>query len=264
MLAMERMQYILDVLKNNKIVQVSDLSKEINVTEETIRRDLEKLEKQELIFRVHGGAYLREGYGNETTVAVREKIFKTEKSRLAAQCMKFVHEQDSIMLDCSTTAIYIARELGLLKKKLTVITNSLSVAKELEKQEQIRMIMIGGERKSRTNSFYGTVAEHALNYYFADKVFISSAGISLEAGMTDYTEDEASVRRKMIERAKECFYVADITKIGRIAVNTIGGIEQMTHLISDQLFDRKEPKLLEELEKRRIGITICEKEKHER
>lgn len=257
MLAIKRSEYILEQLQNKKVVLVSDLSKELEVSEETIRRDLEKLEKKGTLNRVHGGAYLAEGYGNETPVSVREKIYREEKAAIAKRCMQFIREQDSLMLDCSTTAMYIARELAATVQRVTVITNSLLVASEVAQSENIRLIMLGGEFNSRANAFFGDITIQSAGSYYANKAFISSAGISLQAGVSDYTHEEAAVRRQMIARSAQCFFAADLTKIGRTAVHTIVPISSVNCLIVDQAIEEKDLQLKRELEKQNCKIITC-------
>ncbi len=256
MLAMERARYIMDKLEKNKVVLVAELSKEINVSEETIRKDLEKLEKQEQICRVHGGAYLKEGYGNEASVNVREQIYQEEKTVLGRQCVKFIEKNDIIILDCSTTARYIARAIEEAGLKVTVITNSLITAHELFKSTQIRVLMLGGELDRTTGSFYGSLVLESLERYHADKVFLSSAGISAEAGITDYRQNEADVRRKMIGQADQCFFVADKTKIGRHAAFVVGGFETIHHLIVEEPIENHLA-LEKKLEDAKVRITSC-------
>lgn len=247
MLAIERTQYILKMLNENKTVSVNELSKAIQVTEETIRRDLEKLEKQGAIQRVHGGAYLREGFGNETPTSVREKIYLSEKEQIAKLSLDFIHDYDSILLDCSTTAGYIAKGLNETGLKVSVVTNSLLIAKELESNENVRLILLGGEYRKNTESFCGTVTVESLDHYYVDKAFISSAGISAETGLTDYTVEEAAIRQKMIHQAKTCFYVADITKIGRNAIYRIGELSDVDYLIVSEPIEQKSQVLKDNL-----------------
>lgn len=257
MLAIERTQFIIKTLQDNKVATVSELSKVIQVTEETIRRDLEKLEKQGVISRVHGGAYLREGYGNETPTEVRGKIYQKEKEQIAKASLNFINDYDSILLDCSTTACYIAKDIKASDKKISVITNSLLVTKELEDAEHVRLILLGGEYKDSTKSFCGAATVEALNHYYVDKVFISSAGISVDAGMIDYTLEEATIRSKMIKQAKTCFYVADITKIGRNAIYRIGDLDDVDYLIVNEDIDKKSLELKEVLLNRKKEIVIA-------
>lgn len=247
MLAIERTQYIMKTLQENKVISVNELSKVIQVTEETIRRDLEKLENQGLISRVHGGAYLREGFGNETPTEVRGKIYQKEKEKIAKMSLTYINDYDSILLDCSTTANYIAKEIKASGKKISVVTNSMLVAKELEDAEQVRLILLGGEYRNSTKSFCGAITVEALNHYYVDKVFISSAGICAEAGITDYTLEEATIRTGMIKQAKTCFYVADITKIGRKAIYRIGDLEDVDYLIVNESIDKQSKELKDAL-----------------
>lgn len=257
MLAMERARYIMEKLEKNKVVMVTELSKEIDVSEETIRKDLEKLEKREQISRVHGGAYLKEGYGNETPVNVREQFYQEEKAVLGKQCATFIEKNEIIILDCSTTARYIAMAIQEAELKITVITNSLTTAYELSKSPQVRVLMLGGELDRNTGSFNGSQVLDALERYHADKVFLSSAGISAEAGITDYRQEEADVRRKMISQADQCFFVADSTKISRHAAFIVGDLEVVQHLIVEKSIDQVSL-LSKKLEEARVKVTICD------
>ncbi len=232
--AIERADYIKETLKKNKVVTVADLSREIGVTEETIRKDLEKLEGQQVLCRVHGGAYLNEGFGAETPVTVRSKIMPKEKAILARRCMELIKDKETIFLDCSTSMQYLADELSETDKKLTVLTNSLPAAEKLAKNPAIRLILFGGEYNRDTGSFEGETVLGNLKNYFIDKVFFSSAGISLEAGITDATRSEAEIRRQVIRQAKCRIMAADSTKIGRNAVYVIGAIDDIDYLVTDQ------------------------------
>lgn len=256
MLAIERRQYILTLLQSTKAVSVSELSKAISVTEETIRRDLEKLEKEGAIVRVHGGAYLLEGYGYETSIKVREKMYLEEKKQIAKLSLPLIHDYDSLLLDCSTTAVYIAKELKESGRKVSVVTNSLLVAMQLQETTNIRLILLGGEYKMDTKSFCGNVTVESLEHYYVDKAFISSAGISLQGGLTDYTLEEATVRQKMIQQAKLCYYAADITKIGKSAIYRIGDLDDVDCLISNEAIAPKSKELSQRLIEMKKQIVI--------
>ncbi len=257
MLAIEREEYILNSLKQNKIAQVSDLSKEMDVTEETIRRDLEKLEKRGLIQRVHGGAYLKEGFGNETPLSVREKVFQKEKEKLARYCIKEINEKESVFLDCSSTALYLAKEIRLSQKKIIVVTNSISIAKELDLCSHVRLIMLGGERDLDRNACHGEVTVQMMQKYFVNKAFISGAGISLDAGLTDYTQEEAALRQTAIRQAKRTYFMADITKIGRYAVNIYGNLEQLYALVVNTSITGKDEALEKKLNELGVKLIVA-------
>lgn len=260
MLAVERLQLIEEKLKNNKVVLVGELSREIKVTEETIRKDLEKLEKKNLICRVHGGAYLREGYGIEASMQVRSQIYKEEKELLANLCMNYVGDRDSLILDGSTTSVCIVKALVREQKKLTVITNSLSVADEAAKGELIRLIVLGGTFNRNTYSFYGNVTLEELKNYRADKAIVSGAGISREAGLTDYSQEESDLRRIMIRQAKECIYVADSTKLGRKSVYVTGELTEVNVLLTDWPVGRVDRGLYQELLRSGVHMDACKQD----
>lgn len=256
MLAVERAGYIMDLLMKNQFALVADLSKELNVSEETIRKDLEKLEKKGKLNRVHGGAYLNEGYGNETPVAVRSNLYKNIKAELAEKCMGLIKEKETVFLDCSTTVSYLAEELSSYEKKLTVVTNSMLAASKLMANTNIRLILLGGELNRDTESFEGYTVFEALERYHIDKAFISSAAIDGDSGMTDYTQSEADVRRKVLQEATECIFVADSTKTGKKSTYIIGDTDKITTFVTEGSI--KDNVLLEKLNENNVKIIACE------
>lgn len=262
MLAVERAQYIMTALEKNKVALVADLSREMNVSEETIRKDMNKLEKEGKLYRVHGGAYLAEGYGNETPVSVREKIYQEEKALLGSKCMDYVAEKETIFLDCSTTILHFAKQLAFFEKKLTVITNSFLIAQELLKNPKIRLILLGGELNRDTESFYGYTVFEALEKYHINKAFFSSAGLSEDVGITDATQEEADIRRKVLKQSDQCFFVADSTKIGRNSTYVIGDFEHLDYLIVDQQIPKGRERLLEQLKEHKVQVIVCRRSKN--
>lgn len=257
MLAIERAEYIMAQLNKNKVVMVADLSREMKVTEETVRKDLEKLEKQERLIRVHGGAYLHEGYGNEVPVAVRSKIMNQEKELLAARCMELIREKEPVFLDSSTTARRLARHLAAAAKRLTVITNSLAAATELAGSTSVRLILLGGELNRDTGSFEGQSVLAGLKECYIEKAFISSTGISLEAGITDSVRAEAEIRRQVIKQAKTSIMVMDSTKIGRNSVYVVGALTDMDYLVVDQPLEYLNPAVHEQMAALQIPVLNC-------
>ena len=253
--AIERANRIMASLKEQKVVMVADLSRELGVTEETVRKDLEKLESQQKLNRVHGGAYLNEGFGTETPVTVRSKIMQKEKMLLAKRCLKLVREKETIYLDCSTSMRYLAKELAATGKKLTVMTNSLSVAAEVAVNPQIRLIVFGGEYNRDTESFEGQAVQDGLRACHIDKAFISSAGVSAEAGITDSTRTEAEIRRQVIRQAGACILAVDATKIGKHAVYVIGTLEDIDYLVTDRSLEQVDKRIAAHLKSLPVVIS---------
>lgn len=252
--AIKRAEYIMAMLEQQKVVMVGDLSREMEVTEETVRKDLEKLEQQERLCRVHGGAYLKEGYGNETPVTVRSKIMREEKALLGRRCMGLIREKESIFLDCSTTALYLSKELAASGKKLTVITNSLGAAQELAASPTIRLLVLGGELNRDQAAMEGQNVLDELKQCFIHRAFISSVGVSPEAGITDSTRAEAEIRRAVIRQAKTCTLMMDNTKIGRNGIYVVGRIEDIDCLVVDHPFKKENPALWEQINELQIPV----------
>lgn len=252
--AIKRAEYIMSMLERDKVVMVADLSREMGVTEETVRKDLEKLEKQERLCRVHGGAYLNEGYGTETPVRVRSRIMQEEKELIGRRSLELIHEKDSIFLDCSTTALHMARLLADWDKKMTLMTNSLAAAMEVRSNPAIRLVLFGGELNRDRVAFEGQSVLAEMKEVFIGKAFISSAGISPEAGITDSTREEAEIRRQVIRQAKQCILMADSTKIGRNGLYVVGGLEDIDTLVLDCPLESVDENLARQLAARKISV----------
>ena len=234
MLAIERQNIIMQELETKGSILVSVMSSQLNVTEETIRRDLEALEKKNMLRRVHGGAYIVRNFVKEAPVSLRKNIYLEEKRRIADKCCELIDPYDSIMLDSSTTALYIVKKLKTENKNVTVITNSFDIIKELEDVDNIRLICIGGIMRMPSHSFTGGDALNALKGYVADKAFISSSGIHLQFGATDSIESEAHIRTAMLSNVSKRFFIADSSKFGRTAVNVVADFNMIDTVVTDE------------------------------
>ncbi len=231
MFALERQKRILEQLKVNGAVTVSKLSTELEVTEETVRRDLEKLEKQEALVRTHGGAILIDENKQEVSLERRKKISTDIKEKLAREAVKFITPGDSIFIDASTTTYFMAQELKSFHG-ITVITNSLRVADKLSGIPDIKLIVVGG-MVSMNQSLVGSMAESSIqNYYFVNKMFFSSRGIS-SAGILESNEQECFIKQSMMQNATEKFYLCDKSKFGRVGFVKLAKLEDIQHLITE-------------------------------
>ena len=189
MFAIERQQQILEKLKEDGAVSVSKLSAEFSVAEETIRRDLEKLEKQEKLLRTHGGAVPVDDNKYEPSLEKRRKINVEGKEKVAILAAQLISPGETIFLDASTTTYYIARELKKMQN-ITVITNSLHAIAELSQNKDIKVIGTGG-MVGENGSFVGSIAEDSVREkYVADKIFFSSRGVTADRGVLDSNEQE--------------------------------------------------------------------------
>ncbi len=251
MLAVERQKVILEVLDRDGSVSVSRLSDLLEVTEETVRRDLEKLEKQEALTRTHGGAVSIDESNFEYSLEKRKHTNPEEKEHLAKEAVKYITSGDTIFLDASTTTFFMAKEIKKLKN-VTVITNSLRVVNELSSVENIKVIGLGG-MVSNNQSFVGSVTEDMVKeYFFAGKFFFSSKGITAKVGVLESNEQEYGIKKKMIENSSHRFYLCDSSKIGRMGFEKLCGFDKIDTIITNAEFDNE---FLAKLEENKIEIV---------
>lgn len=245
MFALERQKLILEMLKTDGAVTVSNLSSVFSVTEETVRRDLEKLEKQEALRRTHGGAVSIEEGTYELSLEKRKSKNVEAKKMLAKAACDMIVSGDTIFLDASTTTFFIAKELKK-RRNITVITNSLRVIAELSGVSDIKTIAVGGV-VSENQSFVGSLAEKSIQENFvASKMFFSSKGITAEAGILESNERECGIKQKMIAASGTKYYVCDSSKIGRIGFVKLADFSEIDYFITEAELDKKLADCLED------------------
>ncbi|MDD6735658.1 MAG: DeoR/GlpR family DNA-binding transcription regulator [Clostridiales bacterium] len=234
MLAVERRNQIEDIIQKNKSVMVLELAKKFDVTTETIRGDLEKLEKQGVLVRTYGGATLVEGSLSDIPLSDREVINFEGKQRIGKRASKLIKDGETVFLDASTSSLHIARNIKD-KKSLTVITNSERIVNELAVCENIRVISTGGLLTVKNMSYIGRIVEKTLREnYFANKVFFSCRGVTVARGLTESNEAEAEIKKAMIECSESAVFLCDHTKIGKIGVPVISYFDRIDTVITDE------------------------------
>lgn len=252
MLAIERRNDILERLQEEKRVVVSELSAAYNVSEETIRRDLEKLENDGLVVKSYGGAVLKEQSFFDLPFNIRKKQRVAEKQKIARLIADMVRDGEALMLDASSTDVYIARALKE-KKKLTVITNSVEVIVELFDVPEWTVISTGGVSREKSFALVGPRTDEVLSSYHVDKAIISCKGVDLENGVTDSDEQDASSKRMMLYAAKERILAADHSKFGNTAFTKVAEWADITRFVTDQ---KPEEKWLQKLKEHRIDCVF--------
>ncbi|WP_182103574.1 DeoR/GlpR family DNA-binding transcription regulator [Niallia taxi] len=250
MLVAERRRKIVELVNERLSIRVSELSDIFSVTEETIRRDLEKLEQDQLLSRSHGGAVSIEKEATDVPFVVREITNSDEKKAIAAEAVKWIEPGEQIVLDASTTAWYMAQELPDMP--LTVITNSIKVALELSKKEQIKVISTGGMLLANSLSYVGPLSERSLDSYYVNKLFLSCKGVHL-SGLSDSNEWQAILKKKMMDIASQVILLADSSKFGVKTFAHISELPRIHHVISDSNIPAEFHK---ELQEKAIPVTI--------
>jgi len=247
MLAIERRNEILEKLQTDRRVVVSELSQIYEVSEETIRRDLDKLVNDGYAIKSYGGAVINENMNIDLPFNIRKNRNVIGKQRIAELVAKIVQDGDSIMLDASSTAVYIAKGLKD-KKNLTLITNSMEIVIELLDMSDWRVLSTGGVSREGSFALVGTQTNRMLQSYHADKAIISCKGLDMAGGLTD-SELLADNKRTMLENAKERILAIDSSKFGATAFMTVGRLKDITMIVTDE---KPEMKWLKEFKK--LGI----------
>ncbi len=236
MLAAERRANIARMAEQHGSVRVAELSRMFDVTEETIRRDLEELEEGGYLKRTYGGAVNINGTGLELPFARRVESHREEKNVIARCAAAMVQEGETIILDASTTALWLAKHL-IDRRDLTVLTNSIQVVMELAGRPGVRVICTGGNLRDRTLGFVGPLAERAISGYYVDKVFMSGKGLTPDGGLTDSNELEVELKKVMLAAAKERIALVDSSKLGHRGFARIEGLTGFTAIITDPGID---------------------------
>lgn len=238
MLANHRRERILDFLQEDGSAKVQDLARLLKVTEVTVRQDLEKLEKEGLVTREHGGAYLKDVPAQVKGFTLTHQEHLDKKELIAKKCLEFIESGDTIILDSGSTTTEIAKKLKGIKP-LTVITNALNIAFMLGAEPGIEVIVTGGEFKPPTLSLTGQKAADFFKGLNVQKLFLATAGISLKAGLTYPSISDIVVKKAMIEAADTTYLVADSTKIGKTALASLGALSLIDYIITDPAIEEK-------------------------
>lgn len=234
MLAIARKQAIREQLQEYKSVRITDLAAALNVTKETIRRDLHDMENDGELIRTHGGAYILDGVQNDIDISTRQILKMPEKEIIAQKCDSLIQSGDYIFLDGSTTAWAIARAIS--HRRLTVLTTSLEIANILSSSDTIRLFVVGGEFSATTRSFTGNSAVRNLEQYFVDKAIISCRSVSMEYGLTDTNDNDAVLHRLALEHAREKYLAVDYSKLDKNSFSRIAPISILNGIIMDRSF----------------------------
>jgi DeoR/GlpR family transcriptional regulator of sugar metabolism len=241
----QRREKIIEMLKEDGSAKVTTLSKLFKVTDVTIRQDLEKLEKNGLVIREHGGVFLKNIEDQVKNFSLANQDNLDKKELIATKCLDFIESGDTIILDSGSTTTEIAKKLKGFKN-LTVITNALNIAIILGAEPHIDVVMTGGEFKPPTLSLTGQKAAEFFDGLYVQKLFLATSGISLKAGLTYPSISDLVVKKAMIDAAEQTFLVADSTKFGKSSFASLGALSLIDYIITDAKLDLKYKKVFEE------------------
>lgn len=221
MLAEERMSEILALVNEKGTVTVQELTRLLDTSESTIRRDLTELHRRGSLVKVHGGAAAvgLKSMTKDPSLGLRQELHREEKEKIAARAARLVKPGDFIYVDAGTTTEILAGKIR--EKEVVCVTNAISHARELMKQG-IRVFLLGGELKAVTEAVVGAEAVECLKKYNFTKGFFGANGVDRERGLTTPDLTEALVKAEAFRRCKERYVLADSSKLGQISGVTFG------------------------------------------
>ena len=231
-LAPQRRAKIRSLVREGGVARVEDLRKNLKVSVATIRRDLEILEEEGKIRRVHGGAVSMESRLEETVFENKTHLSAPEKKRIAAEALKLIEPDEAVYLNGGSTTLFLARLLHQ-RSDLTVVTNSLQAAIELANSGP-RVIMTGGELRRISQTMVGPLTSSILGQIRVDKAFMGTMGMCLENGLTTTDPNEAYSNRISVQQAGQVILMADSSKAEKVCFARFADWHEIDFLISDK------------------------------
>lgn len=233
MLPIERKNEILNRLMIDGKVVVSDLSVRFNVTEETIRRDLDKLEKEGLARKTYGGAVKTDNLNIELPYTIRRDTNVEAKKQIAELVATLIEDGDSLLLDASTTALYTVKSI-YNKENITLLTNSVQILLDAPPGNGWNIISTGGVLARDSFYFAGRQVEEVADRYRVNLAILSCKGIDRERGLTDASLRSADIKRAFLRGAKRVVLAVDSSKFDRVAMVKFSDLSGIDTVVTDK------------------------------
>lgn len=233
----ERHEKILEFLEQEGKIFVKDLSERFNVSESMIRKDLQALEKQNLLKRTYGGAIrITRQIANEVSYLKRIQDDIDIKEKVALKAYEMINDNDTIFLDASSISYYIAKLIAAENKKVTIITNMIVISSIIECTDNINIIYIGGNYNSIAGGTIGSHAINAINKYHCNKAFIGAGGVNAKKGIlsTSISED-ANTKRAIIDISEELYLLILNQRFNIDTVFNFARISEFNAVITEEL-----------------------------
>lgn len=250
----ERRQQILALLREQSTVRVSELAELLDVSEGTVRNDLNTLEEEQQLVRVRGGARINaQDHTPNSAFAKRARVNATAKQRIARWAANEVQDGQAILLDASTTVYHMVPFLQQ-RRNLTIITNGIEVARKLVANTDHTVIVIGGILRADGISLGGSLAAKFLSDLHVSTAFVSCSGLTMETGPTEVDIQEAELKKSMVQVARQVVLLADSSKFGKASLSTFAGLPDVSHLVTDS--DIAEA-YVEQIRRHGVNLTVC-------
>ncbi|MBO5418951.1 MAG: DeoR/GlpR transcriptional regulator [Bacteroidales bacterium] len=248
-----RRSAILQILKENSTVSVLELSKMFEVSEVTIRKDLNMLKERNLLVRTRGGAIVNSTGPQEDEKSIRYKRLANyrEKQAIGRAAAELIEEGDTVIIDSGTTAFQVACNLHRFQN-LTILTNALNVAQEVLSYNRFNVILLGGNIRNSSESVVGALAESNLKMFYCDKLFLGVDSFSLDNGLSTPSVEEANINQIMIQRSRKVITVFDSSKVNKRALAFITSLDNIDTIVTD---DGMEKSFISQLKARNIEVV---------
>jgi DeoR/GlpR family transcriptional regulator of sugar metabolism len=240
----DRLELVQSILARKGYRSVAELSEDLQVSEMTVRRYLDRLEKSQLIKRTHGGAFAGQEM-IEVDYRVRETVRRAEKEAIGRLAWTLIQPGESVFLDAGTTLAYLAAAMDDTRR-ITVVTNSTIVLQTLENRANIDTIALGGRVHAASHSLIGPIAEETVAQFRFNKAFLGAVGINLEEGLTQSNVDEVPIKKRVAANSKEVIVLADSSKFNRDVLVMFLRLEQVHTIITDTGLPEASRRSLEE------------------
>ncbi len=263
MLPVERRKQILEILSQKKRATTQELAKQLNVSVVTIRNDFDKLEAENYISKVHGGAVL--SFSNETLLQSqldstynfhkRENLNSIQKNAICKEALQLIKDQQCILLDASSTCLTLAKNLNSMQfRQLMVVTNGIYTMMALKENPNITVVLIGGIVTKQSGSIEGVLGCELLNHIHADLAFVSAHGFTLTEGLTDFNLYESELKKKMMEHAKKRIALLDYSKLENVSAASFCHTKDLDMILTDQNADAD---IIAKYKKSGLNFKIC-------
>jgi DeoR/GlpR family transcriptional regulator of sugar metabolism len=230
----QRLKTIQEHLFSRGVLNIEELVEITGSSPATVRRDLSKLEQDGVIERTHGGARLAESSNLEVAFGLRESENFEVKRAIGRAAHALLKPGSTVLMDAGTTVLQLAKAIRLEPLPLTIITNGLALAQELVNVPGVEVIFLGGKLRSDNLSSVGPYAEKLLEEFWCDQLFLGATAVNTEYNLATLDVFEASINRKMLERAKQSILLVDSSKFGHNAPYRVANIEQISQIITDK------------------------------
>ena len=233
MMSVERHRIIEELVNKKGFATIAELAEDLNVSESTVRRDIDFLEKENKLLRSHGGVVQMQ-QTNINLVIARENSNVNIKRNIGDAAAQLVKDGDSIFLDSSTTVLEIARNLKN-DVRITAVTNDLTIALELEKKPNINTIVLGGTLRAGTHSLIGAIADSNLKGMYFSKTFMGAGGVSIEGHIMNYNLEAIEFRKKVISVSDSTILAVDSSKFNKKGFSTVASFDMLEYLITNEI-----------------------------